>query len=279
MAAVIEVKEVSFRYGENDADVLKNVNVTIEQGEWVSILGPNGSGKSTLAKFFNALLVPGKGEVVSCGLSTGRERNWTAVRRQVGMVFQNPDNQIVAPTVQDDVAFGLENAGIPFKEMEKRVAENIDQLGLNGLENEEPHRLSGGQKQRVAIAGAMALHPRVLVFDEAMSMLDPNGKQEVLQMMHTLRREHDMTIISITHDVEEALSADRLLVLYEGKVLASGSPSAVLEDSALLEEAKLMPPFARRLQQKLAGRGIFLPAAVLRDEELVQQLCRLKQTT
>lgn len=277
MAAEIEVSGVTFSYSDNK-EVLQDVDVTIEQGEWVSILGPNGSGKSTLAKFFNALLVPDKGEVISCGLSTSDENQWINIRRQVGMVFQNPDNQIVAPTVQDDIAFGLENAGIPYEEMKRRVDENIHKLGLQGLENEEPHRLSGGQKQRVAIAGAMALHPRVLVFDEAMAMLDPNGKQEVLTMMEALRRDYDVTVVSITHDVEEALSADRLLVLYEGAVLTSGSPANVLGDLFLLDQANLMPTFARQLQQKLAARGVHLPETVLRDEEMVRQLCGLKRT-
>lgn len=268
----ITVDHVYFKYADDSPDVLRDVSLTIEGGEWVTILGPNGSGKSTLARLFNALILPDKGTVTSLGIETADEKQWPALRRQVGMVFQNPDNQLVAPTVADDVAFGLENAGIPLEEMKTRVKESIATFGLSGLENAEPHRLSGGQKQRVAIAGVMALAPEIIIFDEATSMLDPEGKREVWAAMDKLRKDRTITLISITHDVSEAVKADRVIVMHEGGVLAEGPPATVLGDEAVMETARLKPPFPQAVAAELLKAGIDVPESILTEEELIQAL-------
>lgn len=279
MHTAIELKHVSYRYQDEGPDVLKDVNLCIRQGEWVTILGPNGSGKSTLAKMFNALLVPDAGEILSLGYDTRDDHYWSSLRRRVGMVFQNPDNQLVAPTVQDDVAFGLENAGVSQDEMRRRVAERIAEFGLSGLENHEPHRLSGGQKQRVAIAGVMALAPDVIVFDEATSMIDPEGKEEVWSAMAKLRESRSMTLISITHDVDEAVLADRVIIMKDGRVFADGSPREMLRDTARLKEARLVPPFASTVTDELKEHGVVLTENILTEEELIKALWTYTQNS
>ncbi|SES16342.1 energy-coupling factor transporter ATPase [Salipaludibacillus aurantiacus] len=275
----IQVKGLSFRYHEQAPYVLKDISLEVKRGEWLAVLGHNGSGKSTLAKFFNALHVPEEGEVMACGHLTNDPSQHPFIRRQVGMVFQNPDNQLVAPTVEDDVAFGLENAGVPYDEMQKRVYESISRLGLSGLEKQEPHRLSGGQKQRVALAGALALRPRVIVLDEATSMLDPMGRQEVIATVQKLREEENLTIVTITHDVREAVSADRIIVLKEGRIEQDGTPQDILTNESALHQAQLKTPFAVQVAQELRKYHVRLPDNVLTEEELVEALCRLKQTT
>ncbi|AOM84532.1 energy-coupling factor transporter ATPase [Salisediminibacterium beveridgei] len=279
MSTAIELKHVSYRYQDDGPEVLQDVNLRIRKGEWVTILGPNGSGKSTLAKMFNALLVPDAGEIVSLGYDTRDDQHWPALRRRVGMVFQNPDNQLVAPTVRDDVAFGLENAGVPQDEMRRRVAERIAEFGLSGLENHEPHRLSGGQKQRVAIAGVMALAPDVIVFDEATSMIDPEGSREVWSAMAKLRESRSMTLISITHDVDEAVLADRVIIMKNGRMFADGPPREILRDTARLKEARLLPPFAGTVADKLTARGLELTEHILTEEELITALWTYKQNS
>ncbi|ADH97693.1 energy-coupling factor transporter ATPase [Salisediminibacterium selenitireducens] len=268
----ITVDHVYFKYADDSPDVLRDVSLTIKDGEWVTILGPNGSGKSTLARLFNALILPDRGAVTSLGIDTADEKHWPALRRQVGMVFQNPDNQLVAPTVADDVAFGLENAGIPLEEMKTRVKESIATFGLSGLENAEPHRLSGGQKQRVAIAGVMALAPDVIIFDEATSMLDPEGKREVWAAMDKLRKDQAITLISITHDVSEAVKADRVIVMHEGGILKEGTPASVLGDQEVMHTAKLKPPFPQTVAAELLKAGIDVPESILTEEELIKAL-------
>ncbi|WP_280772156.1 energy-coupling factor transporter ATPase [Salipaludibacillus daqingensis] len=275
----IHVDHLYFRYHEQAPYVLHDISLTVKQGEWLTILGHNGSGKSTLARFFNALHVPKEGKVISCGIDTKHANEWVNIRRQVAMVFQNPDNQIVAPTVEDDVAFGLENAGIPYEEMHERVYRSIERLGLRGLETQEPHRLSGGQKQRVALAGALALRPKVIVLDEATSMLDPTGRIEVLSMVEKLRKEENITIITITHDVTEAMLADRIIVLHEGSMAYEGTPDEILSDENALRKVGLRAPFIVQMANELKRQQVPLPNGVLSHEELVTSLCKLKPIT
>ncbi|WP_416148209.1 energy-coupling factor transporter ATPase [Salipaludibacillus sp. HK11] len=276
MANEITVDNLFFRYHEQSPYVLNDISLTVKQGEWLTILGHNGSGKSTLAKFFNALNVPSKGDVVACGINTKTADEWINIRRNVAMVFQNPDNQIVAPTVEDDVAFGLENAGVPYEDMRDRVYNSINKLGLSGLEKQEPHRLSGGQKQRVALAGALALRPRVLVLDEATSMLDPTGRKEVLSILEKLRVEENISIIMITHDVTEALLSDRIIILAEGSIVHEGVPNQIFTDEASLGKVGLRAPFIVQIANELRRHDVPLPEGVLSHEELVSSLCKYK---
>ncbi|UCZ53398.1 energy-coupling factor transporter ATPase [Bacillus shivajii] len=277
---MIYIKDLSFRYREQDPLVLNAIDLSIYEGEWITILGHNGSGKSTLAKFFIALYTPDEnmGQVIVNGFDSSTARNLTDIRRSVAMVFQNPDNQIVAPTVRDDIAFGLENAGIPRHEMLVRVSESIEKLGLAGLEDEEPHRLSGGQKQRIAIAGAFALKPKVIVLDEATSMLDPSGRKEVLDIARTLQQNEKMTIVTITHDVTEALYSDRVIILKQGELLYDLPPKELFNHLSALEQSQLKPPFLFEVIQRLKERDIELPNGLMSEEELVNAICTLKQT-
>ncbi|SDN91080.1 energy-coupling factor transporter ATPase [Alkalicoccus daliensis] len=271
----IIVEDLSFSYTAEQL-VLQDINFRVKQGEWVAIAGHNGSGKSTLAKCLNGLLMPKSGEVITCGRNTKDKETIMDLRRRAGMVFQQPDNQLVAPTVADDVAFGLENAGIPFKEMQERVKESIHRMKLDGLEDREPHRLSGGQKQRVALAGITALRPEVIILDEATSMLDPVGRQEVQEMMRTLCREEGITIVSITHDVEEASEADRMLVMHEGRLLADDTPREIFRQQEVLVQAKLTLPLPVKLSRMLREEGIRLPQDIMSEQELVDALCEWK---
>ncbi|SDZ62774.1 energy-coupling factor transport system ATP-binding protein [Evansella caseinilytica] len=278
---VIRVENLSFQYTASEADVLKNINLSIHEGEWTAIAGHNGSGKSTLAKFFNALFIPApdRGQVYIHGTSTSEKKYWSSIRKKVAMVFQNPDNQIVAPTVEDDVAFGLENAGVPHEEMVRLVKESIDIMGLSGLERQEPHHLSGGQKQRVGLAGALALRPDILVLDEAASMLDPQGRKEVLDCVARLREHYNMTIITITHDLNEALRANRMIVMKEGVVIGDDTPRNIFKNKTLLDQAGLKQPFLFQMINALNEQGILVDGDMMTEEELVGALCKLKQTT
>ncbi|MBO8165298.1 MAG: energy-coupling factor transporter ATPase [Brevibacillus sp.] len=275
---VIEAKQVSFRYEEGQEKegplVLNQLDLVIERGSFVSVLGPNGSGKSTLAKLLNALLVPTEGVLIVCGVDSSEEEMVWEVRRQVGMVFQNPDNQIVAPTVVDDVAFGLENLGVEPAEMEKRIAEALQAVQMEKYAEAQPHHLSGGQKQRVAIAGIIAMRPRVIIFDEATAMLDPQGRQEVVAMAHRLHREEGITVIMITHFPEETVDSDRVIVMHQGRIYADGSPAVVFADVERLRSIGLDVPYPVRLRHKLLQHGLDV-SAVLHQDELVEELCRL----
>ncbi|MDG5788086.1 energy-coupling factor transporter ATPase [Evansella sp. AB-P1] len=276
---IIRINNLSFRYSSNDVDVLKNIHLSIHSGEWVSIVGRNGSGKSTLGKFLNGLLVPTDGHVFIVGLNSCEEKNLLAIRKNVTMVFQNPDNQFIAPTVEDDVAFGLENMGVPYEEMVQRVQEAIHEMDLAGLEKQEPHRLSGGQKQRVAIAGALVMKPSILVFDEATSMLDPAGRMEVLSSIQRLNKDKNITLITITHDMKEAMMADRLIVLKDGKIIRNGKPQDILFDEKVLTEAKLKRPFIYEVINTLREKGIVIPDEIIDEKKLVDMLCKLKRKT
>lgn len=273
----IQIKNLSAKYQTSESLVLKNINLTINQGEWISICGHNGSGKSTLAKFMNALLIPERGEVIVCGRNTKDEENHFYIRTNAAMVFQNPDNQFVGPTVEDDIAFGLENMGIAQSEMVKRVKKSIKQMGLEGLEQREPHRLSGGQKQRVAIAGAMAMEPRVIILDEATSMLDPAGRSEVMKYIQQLRVKHTTTFIMITHTLEEAALTDRMLLMKDGEIIADNRPQVIFQDKEMLQQAGLKPPLVYEIKEYLKENGIQVSHAAMTEEELVEQLWKLKQ--
>ena len=239
--------------------------------EWIAIVGHNGSGKSTLAKLMIGLLFPEEGDV-NVFIEKLTEDNIWEIRSQMGFVFQNPDNQFVGSTVQDDVAFALENNGVPFEEMVTRVHDALAQVNMSDFLDQEPHHLSGGQKQRVAIAGALALHPKLLIMDEATSMLDPQGRNEVIHLVEELKRKTGLTVISITHDLEEALLADRIIVMNKGKVLTVGTPEQIFARGNELEEIGLDLPFALRVSSLLRENGMELAGEHMTEEELVNEL-------
>ena len=271
---IISLQEVTFTYAEEDKQVLpavNNVSYSVYEGEWVAIVGHNGSGKSTLARLMNGLLFPQTGNVRIFGEVLSEENLWD-IRSKMGMVFQNPDNQFVGATVQDDVAFALENNGIPFEEMVERVEASLVKVKMNEFMNSEPHHLSGGQKQRVAIAGAIALKPKILLLDEATSMLDPQGREEVLATVRQLRKETDLTVISITHDLEEAVLADRVIMMNQGKKYAEGTPEQIFQQGQQLLDLGLDMPFAMNVSRLLRAEGISLVADHMSEEELVNDL-------
>ena len=271
-APIICVRDVSFTY-DGEAFALSGASVQIERGEFVCILGGNGSGKSTLAKHLNALLVPDKGRVEVCGMDTSERQHTYAIRQSAGMVFQNPDDQLVASLVEDDVAFGPENLGVPTAELRKRVMQRLEDVGLSGFEKHETHALSGGQKQRVAIAGALAMNPEILILDEASAMLDPRGRKGLMRVVRSLN-DQGMTVVMITHFMEEAALADRVIVLDEGKVARVGTPQEVLVDVDALSALNLEVPFAAELSQALRRAGVPVTAAVT-EEELAKSVFSL----
>ncbi|MDN3956744.1 energy-coupling factor ABC transporter ATP-binding protein [Sporolactobacillus laevolacticus] len=275
MEKIIEVSGLSYRYTEEHPWVLKDINFTVNKGEWLSIVGHNGSGKSTLAKCLNGLILPQRGTVQVGGYNTADEKTIWDVRRLVGMVFQNPDNQFVGATVQDDVAFGMENHGLPREEMIKRLSEALRLVKMDSFAKSEPHRLSGGQKQRVAIAGIVALQPLIIIMDEATSMLDPEGRKEIIQTVRALNKEHHLTVISITHDLEEAIHSDRLLVMNDGQIIREGQPRDIFKSTDLLRKIGLDLPFAIKLRNALRAKGVPLKDTALFQEELVDELWTL----
>ena len=271
-APIICVRDVSFTY-DGEAFALSGASAQIERGEFVCILGGNGSGKSTLAKHLNALLVPDKGRVEVCGMDTSERQHTYAIRQSAGMVFQNPDDQLVASLVEDDVAFGPENLGVPTVELRERVTQRLEDVGLSGFEKHETHALSGGQKQRVAIAGALAMNPKILILDEASAMLDPRGRKGLMRVVRSLN-DQGMTVVMITHFMEEAALADRVIVLDEGKVARVGTPQEVLVDVDALSALNLEVPFAAELSQALHRAGVPVAAAVT-EEELAKSVFSL----
>ncbi len=273
--AILEVKDLSFRYANQEEDTLQNINLKVEQGEWTAIVGHNGSGKSTLARILNGLQLPTEGTVMVQGVRLTEETIWD-IRRQVGMVFQNPDNQFVGSTVEDDVAFGLENIGVPREEMLTRVAEGIQKVGMESFLTQEPHQLSGGQKQRVAIAGLIALRPSIIILDEATSMLDPIGRKEVIDTIEELRQEVGVTVISITHDLEEAARADRIIVMNAGEVFGEGTPDEIFKMGEKLVEIGLDLPFPIILANKLMELGIEFETDPTNRERLMDELWKLQ---
>lgn len=274
MSEILAFQNVTFSYNseeEQRQNAVSNVSFSINEGEWVAIVGHNGSGKSTLAKLMSGLLFPQEGEIsIMKDLLT--EENLWHYRSQIGMVFQNPDNQFVGATVQDDVAFSLENNGVEYKEMVKRVKEALDYVKMSDFINHEPHHLSGGQKQRVAIAGALAMYPKLLILDEATSMLDPQGREEVLSVVQQLRQKIGITVISITHDLEEAMLADNIILMNAGKVHLQGTPEQVFTLGEDLVELGLGLPFAMRMTKLLQLEGVSLAGQHIKEEELVNDI-------
>ena len=279
----IQVKDVSYQYtrrNENDEVIetlsaLSDVSFSIEQGSFVCILGHNGSGKSTLAKLFNALQLPGEGTVLVSGMDSREEKNIFPIRREVGMVFQNPDNQIIASVVEEDVGFGPENIGLPTDEIWKRVKDALAAVHMEAYRLKSPNHLSGGQKQRVAIAGTLAMEPKVVVLDEPTAMLDPSGRKEVLESVLELKRTKGISIILITHYMEETVDADRLLLMDAGKLVLDGSPREVFSDVARLKSYRMDVPLITELSDKLKAVGFPIEKTVLRKEELEEELLRL----
>ncbi|HZG72632.1 MAG TPA: energy-coupling factor ABC transporter ATP-binding protein [Chondromyces sp.] len=268
---IIQIHDVHFRYRDQPSYALEGVSFEVSQGEWLAIVGHNGSGKSTLAKMLNGLHYPEKGKVTVAGY-TLEEKNVWDIRKRLGMVFQNPDNQFVGTTVQDDVAFGLENNGVSQPVMVNRVRDSLKQVGMIDFLNQEPHHLSGGQKQRVAIAGILALQPDIILLDEATSMLDPRGREDVLSTIRALKDELRLTVISITHDLDEAARADRIIVLNRGKVFTQGTPNEIFQLDNQLNELGLDVPFSVKLSKTLLSQGFQLKENHLREEELVKDL-------
>ncbi|MFT9821078.1 energy-coupling factor ABC transporter ATP-binding protein [Lysinibacillus sp. NPDC056185] len=274
MPEILSLNNVTFSYTpeENESrNAVENVSFAVQEGEWIAIVGHNGSGKSTIAKLMNGLLYPQQGDVRILREPLSEENLWES-RSQIGMVFQNPDNQFVGATVQDDVAFALENNGVPFEEMVDRVHAALEQVKMSDFLDHEPHHLSGGQKQRVAIAGALAMKPKLLILDEATSMLDPQGRAEVLHTVQTLRAETGLTVISITHDLEEAMLADRVLFMNDGKKFAEGTPGEIFALGDKLVEFGLDLPFAMKLSKLLQKEGVPLMGQHMTEEELVNDL-------
>ena len=274
MKSIIDVKNLSFRYKESQEyyDV-KDITFHVKRGEWLSIVGHNGSGKSTTVRLIDGLLEAESGEIVIDGQRLTEENIWN-IRRQIGMVFQNPDNQFVGATVEDDVAFGLENQGLSRQEMKKRVEEALDLVGMSDFKKREPARLSGGQKQRVAIAGVVALRPAILILDEATSMLDPEGRRELIETVKGIRKDYDMTVISITHDLEEVAMSDRVLVMKKGVIESTSNPRELFSRNDL-DQIGLDDPFANQLKHSLSQNGYDLPENYLTESELEDKLWEL----
>lgn len=271
MEPIIEMKNITVRYSDEQEPALKDVSFSIKKGEWVAIIGHNGSGKSTLAKTINGLLLPQEGTVTVDKKTLNEENIWD-IRKLVGMVFQNPDNQFVGSTVEDDVAFGLENQGIPREEMLVRVKDALEQVRMAEFSKREPVRLSGGQKQRVAIAGVVALRPDIIILDEATSMLDPEGREEVIATIKKIKEENNLTVLSITHDIDEAANANRVMIMKQGQLVQEGTPEEIFSAGPKLVSLGLDLPFPEKLKQSLKDRGIEVPEEYLTEEGMVNWL-------
>lgn len=270
----VRLEHVFYKYEDTEKYAVKDVSISAQKGEWVALVGHNGSGKSTIAKLLNGLLFPEDG-LIKIGHFVLSEKNIWDIRRQVGMVFQNPDNQFVGATVQDDVAFGLENHGVPHDTMVERVESALNEVGMQSYALHEPARLSGGQKQRVAIAGVLALQPDVIILDEATSMLDPRGRAEVMETIRIMREQEDITVISITHYLDEVLFADRVIVMNNGEVHSEGTPQEIFEQADAMREIGLGVPFIIELQEKLVAGGFETGSTVLSEGALLDQLWKL----
>ncbi|MHC3376537.1 energy-coupling factor ABC transporter ATP-binding protein [Ligilactobacillus equi] len=275
MSEVIKIKNLTYRYDEEQSKpTLDNLNLTIEAGQWVALIGHNGSGKSTLTKLLDGLLVADQGQIEVADLVLNEETVWD-VRANIGIVFQNPDNQFVGADVEGDVAFGLENQGTEHAEMVKRVTDALEAVNMSAFAKKQPEHLSGGQKQRVAIAGVLALRPKIIIFDEATSMLDPKGRREIVQMMQQLNHEEGFTVISITHDIDEAALADRIIVLNDGVITLDGQPTEVFQHAQELEAMGLGLPYSEQLKQALKAEGLATPSQYLDEEGMVDWLWQL----
>lgn len=278
---IIRTENLSFSYFDGDIDemksdeipALKSVNLSVKEGEYISVLGHNGSGKSTLAKLLNLILIPTSGKIFIDGEDVSDEDlsddQVFEVRKKIGMVFQNPDNQIVATVVEEDVAFGVENLGLPREEIRRRVVNALNVVGMQEYARHAPHKLSGGQKQRVAIAGIIAMRPRVIIFDESTAMLDPIGRKAVIEIMEKLNREENITVINITHYMEEAARADRVIVINDGEMILDGAPREVFAEVDLLHKIGLESPQSTELVKKLKGAGFDVDIYAIGEEECI----------
>lgn len=279
MEAIIKIENVSFEYkkdgGENSKKALRNINLQIEKGSFTAILGKNGSGKSTLAKNLNGLLLPTAGRVLVNGYDTSDDEHIWDVRQSAGMVFQNPDNQLVSAIVEDDVAFGPENLGIDPLEIRKRVDKALADVNMGPYRGKSPHLLSGGQKQRIAIAGVVAMKPSCIIFDEPTAMLDPKGRSEIMRIIKELNEE-GITVVLITHFMEEAVHADRVIIMNEGEVFLDGSPEEVFSRGEQVRSVNLDVPLAVELAAKLRLKGITVPENIIGMEEMVEYLCQYR---
>jgi len=279
MSNIISIEDVHYEYiGNEGIKALDGVSLTINQGEWVSIIGPNGSGKSTLAKTINGLIMPDHGQVTVGGLQLDEKNIWS-IRKMVGMVFQNPDNQFVGSTVEDDVAFGLENLGIPREEMIDRVRNSLEKVGMLKFADREPARLSGGQKQRVAIAGIIALQPDVMILDESTSMLDPSGRKEVLETVKEVKDEENLSVLSITHDIDEAAASNRILIMQAGKLVTEGTPKDIFSYGDKLLSMGLDLPFPEKLKSSLKRMNVDVPDEYVTEEGMVDWLWKYVSKT
>ncbi|HEO7008714.1 energy-coupling factor ABC transporter ATP-binding protein [Streptococcus agalactiae] len=275
MTNIITVNNLFFKYDSNQTHYqLENVSFHVKQGEWLSIIGHNGSGKSTTVRLIDGLLEAESGQIIIDGQELTEDNVWE-LRHKIGMVFQNPDNQFVGATVEDDVAFGLENKGIPLKDMKERVDQALDLVGMSEFKMREPARLSGGQKQRVAIAGAVAMRPKVIILDEATSMLDPEGRLELIRTIRAIRQKYNLTVISITHDLDEVALSDRVIVMKNGKVESTSTPKALFGRGNRLISLGLDVPFTSRLMAELAANGLDIGTEYLTEKELEEQLWEL----
>ena len=272
---MIEIQNVSYAYEDAAAKALNNVSLTINDGEFVAVVGHNGSGKSTLAKHLNALLLPTEGKVLVDGMDTADEADTLSIRQRVGMVFQNPDNQLVTTIVEEDVAFGPENIGVPGNEIRTRVDRALAAVGMEKYAHSAPNMLSGGQKQRIAIAGMLAMQPKVLVLDEATAMLDPKGRRDIIDLVTKLHKENGITVVMITQYMEEAIGADRVAVMSGGEMILEGTPKEVFSQDELLHKHRLDVPVMQQLANRLNARGANLPKSILSVEEMAQAICLL----
>lgn len=275
--SAVEFKDVSFTYPDTKKAIPDQISFKIKRGSWTSLIGHNGSGKSTISKLINGLLLPdsaNNSRITVLGMTLNQKTVWD-VREKVGIVFQNPDNQFVGATVGDDVAFGLENRAVPREQMVKIVRKVLADVGMLDYIDAEPANLSGGQKQRVAIAGILAVEPKIIILDESTSMLDPKGREQVLKIIKHLKKEKNLTVISITHDIDEANMADDVIVLNDGKILAQGTPTEIFSKTEMLQEIGLDIPFVQKLINKLNEVGISVPKNIKTKDELKQYLCQL----
>ena len=277
MKDIVSVKDISFEYVTEDSrfKAIDDLSLNVKQGEFVVVIGHNGSGKSTLSKNLNAILMPTKGDIYIDGLNTKDEEHLWDIRQTAGMVFQNPDNQIVATIIEEDVAFGPENLGVEPIEIRKRVKEALTSVGMYELRDRQPHLLSGGQKQRVAIAGIIAMKPKCIIFDEATAMLDPSGRKEVMKTIKRLNKEENITIMHITHFMEEAVDADRVIVMEKGKKVLEGTPKEVFSKVDKLKRIGLDVPYMTELSKELKEEGLDINDDILTVDEMVMKLCQL----
>lgn len=281
---IIKIKNLIFDYVKNDEEgnvestvrAVDDVSLDIKKGEFIAVLGHNGSGKSTMAKHINAILTPTEGSVWVAGKDTANEEDIWEIRQNAGMVFQNPDNQIIGTVVEEDVGFGPENIGVPTEDIWKRVDSALRAVGMTAYRHHSPNKLSGGQKQRVAIAGVVAMKPQCIVFDEPTAMLDPMGRQEVIETAKELNEKESVTIILITHYMEEVIYADKVIVMDNGKVVMQGTPKEIFSEVEKLKEYRLAVPQVTELAYELKKEGLMLPDGILTTDELVKELCQLK---